>query len=223
MNIILLGPPGSGKGTQGAIIEKTFGIKRIVAGDLVRAAAKQDNEVGKKIKSITESGKLLPDDLIIDLISERIKELETNSEGFILDGFPRTIEQAKYLDQALNNLGQSVDIVFALDVKDEELIKRLSGRYSCGKCQADYNKFYKLPKIDGICDECGSKEFTSRADDREQTVRDRLNIYHDQTAKLLPFYEDKDLLVKINGIDDVNHVTRIINSELQLQAKEELN
>lgn len=202
MHIIFLGPPGSGKGTQAALIKKEFGIPHISTGDILREEIKNDSELGKKAKTFIDEGKLVPDDLIIDIIKERISEDDCR-EGFIFDGFPRTIEQA----QALSEI---TDITHVINVKssDENIIERISTRLTCPKCNNVYGKA-DPPKEKGICDNCGEK-LIQRDDQNPDVVKKRLEVYHEQTEPLIRYYEKKGILTDINGEQLIEAVTRDI-------------
>jgi adenylate kinase len=209
MNIILLGPPGAGKGTQAKILEETHGMVQIATGDMLRAAIKKGEPLGQKAKSIMDSGKLVPDELMIELIETRIQQNDCG-KGFILDGFPRTIPQAEALDAMLARHKKSLGVVIQLDVDEATLIERVSGRYTCANCGAGYHDTM-IPTIQpGICDKCGGKEFTRRADDNAETMKTRLAAYRDQTAPILPYYTGKKILQKVNGLDEVQNVSSVI-------------
>ena len=187
MNIILLGPPGSGKGTQAKRIEQTYGIVQLSTGDMLRATTDSDTEFGRRVKAIMDSGQLVPDDIIIEMIDQRIGS-RTAAEGFILDGFPRNVPQAKALDAMLAEHDLKLDHVILLDVDEAALVDRLSGRFTCSQCGASYHDRYNRPNRDGICDGCGGTEFIRRADDRPEAVKARFEVYRRQTAPILPYY-----------------------------------
>ncbi len=188
MKIILLGPPGAGKGTQASRIEAQFGAVQLSTGDMLRAAVASGSEIGKKAKSIMESGGLVPDEVMVSMIKERISR-EDCENGFILDCFPRTTAQAQALDEMLSKIGKSLDAVIEMQVDDKVLVERISGRFTCGKCGEGYNKKFKLPVKEGVCDKCGGIEFKQRSDDNAETVAARLKAYHSQTAPLIPYYK----------------------------------
>jgi adenylate kinase len=210
MNIILLGPPGSGKGTQTKRIEQTHGIIQLSTGDMLRATTGSDTEFGRRVKAIMDSGQLVPDDIIVEMIDRRIVQPDC-SRGFILDGFPRNVAQAKALDAMLAEHGLRLDHVILLDVDEAVLVDRLSGRFSCNQCGASYHDRYNRPSQHGICDGCGSTEFTRRADDRPEAVKARFEVYRKQTAPILPYYRDRGILRRVDGMAEIDAVTREID------------
>lgn len=199
MNIIFLGAPGSGKGTQAAMLAKELNVPAISTGDALRKEVEQQSEIGKLAKSYMDSGKLVPDEVVIGIIKNRIGQKDCVA-GFILDGFPRNANQAVTLDEMLSSLNKKIDKVFNFEVGEEILIKRISGRFSCKKCGAVYNRYFKLPRHDEVCDGCGSTQFESRSDDNEATVKNRLKVYHESTFALIEFYQKNNLLVVIDAI-----------------------
>jgi len=203
MNLILLGAPGAGKGTQSAKISEKYGIPAISTGDILRAAMKNGTELGKQAKAFVEAGKLVPDTLVINLIKERL-EADDCKKGFILDGFPRSIPQA----EALKAMGVKIDAVVSIEVPDEKIVKRMSGRRVCS-CGASYHVEYNPPKVADVCDKCGSK-LVIRSDDAPETVQARLKTYHDQTEPLVGFYASEGLLVRIEGQEDVTDTTKLV-------------
>ncbi|MGO9545058.1 MAG: adenylate kinase [Rhodomicrobium sp.] len=208
MNIILLGPPGAGKGTQSKYLEDHFHLKQLSTGDMLRHAVTAGSPVGIVAKSYMEGGKLVPDEVVVGVISEAIDGLSKDVAGFILDGFPRTVQQAEVLDGLLSRLAKTIDAVIVVDVKDDVLVKRISGRFTCGGCGEVFNDFFRLPKAEGVCDRCGSTNFKRRSDDNAETVRERLVVYHQQTKPLVDYYRAKGKLHVIDGelaIEDVKH------------------
>jgi adenylate kinase len=213
MNVILLGPPGSGKGTQAKRIEQAHGITQLSTGDMLRAATASGGEVGLRVKSIMDSGQLVPDGIIIDMIADRIGQPDCRN-GFILDGFPRTLPQAQALDDMLARRGLRIDHVIEFEVDEPALIDRLAGRFSCQQCGASYHEPDNRPKLDGVCDVCGACEFACRADDRPETVKARLEVYHRQTAPILPYYRERGILRPVDGMAEIDAVTREIEEIL---------
>src|ERR1700748_3785682 len=206
MNIILLGPPGAGKGTQAQRLEKDYGIVQISTGDMLRARKKAGDALGRELSAIRDAGNLVPDELIIRMLGERIEQPDA-AKGFILDGFPRTVPQAEALDAMLEGKRLKMNAVIELKVDEEALVKRIAGRYSCAKCGAGYHDDFQKPKVDGTCDKCGSHEFVRRDDDKPEKVQVRLDAYHAQTAPLLPYYKAKGLLTTIDGNRSMDQVT----------------
>jgi adenylate kinase len=213
MNIILLGPPGAGKGTQAKRLETGRGMIQLSTGDMLRAAVAAGTELGQKAKEVMDAGKLVSDDLMIGLISERLDQDDTKN-GFILDGFPRTTAQAHALDVMLETKGLALDYVIELRVDDAALVARIVGRYTCAKCGQGYHDTFQKPKQDGVCDVCGSTEFKRRADDNAETVTSRLEAYHKQTAPIIPYYENAGKLKTVDGMAEIDQVTREIEAIL---------
>lgn len=214
MNLILLGPPGAGKGTQASRLEEAHGLKHLSTGDMLRAAVASGSALGQQAKAVMEAGQLMPDEIIIRMIADRIEEPDCKN-GFILDGFPRTVPQAEALDSMLAEKGERVDLVIEIAVDEAALVERIAGRFSCARCGAGYHDKFRRPKVEGICDVCGSTEFTRRKDDTEETVRARLEAYREQTAPILPYYEAKGLLRRVDGMAGVDEVTRQIEEVLR--------
>jgi adenylate kinase len=212
MRLILLGAPGSGKGTQAKNIAEKVGITHVASGDLFRAAATRGDELGKQAKYYMEKGLLVPDEITIKMILERIDAPDC-SKGVMLDGFPRTLEQAKALDQALGKKKQKIDRVFYIKVSTDELVRRLSGRFICRKCQAPYHKVSSPPKKEGICDKCGG-ELYQRADDNPETVRKRIDVYTKETSPLIDYYKKAKKLVEIKGEGNIDNITKDIVASL---------
>lgn len=213
MNLILLGPPGAGKGTQAKELERRHNLVQLSTGEMLRAASASGSDLGKVIKKTIDFGALVPDDIMIRMISERIEQADCGN-GFILDGFPRTTAQAKALDRMLAEKNMKLDHVIEMEVDAEVLVKRIGGRFSCARCGAGYHEEFQKPKVEGVCDQCGSTEFTRRADDKPETVRARLKAYEEQTAPLLPYYREKGLLRKIDAMAEIREVTRQIEAVL---------
>ena len=215
MRIILIGPPGAGKGTQAERLTKKHGIPAISTGDLFRARVKDPNDpLGLEIKAILDSGKLVPDEITVKMLAERL-EKDDCKNGFILDGFPRSVSQAEALEKMLKEKNIKIDAVIQLKVDDKQLVDRISGRFSCSKCKAGYHDTAKQPAVAGTCDSCGAKDsFTRRADDNAETVKGRLNVFHTQTAPILPFYEARGLLKAVDGMAGMDEVTTQIESAL---------
>lgn len=197
MRVVLFGPPGAGKGTQAAVLKEELGIPHISTGDMLREAVRAGTELGREAQGYMERGALVPDDLILRMMEERLRQPDT-ARGYILDGFPRTVAQAEALDAMLSRLGMQIDAVIDLQVPEEELVRRLSGRLVCPSCQAIYQTQTRPPKVEGKCDQCGG-ELIVRPDDRPEAVRNRLVVYRKQTAPLIAYYQHKKLLHSVDG------------------------
>lgn len=213
MNLILLGPPGAGKGTQARRLEDTRGLVQLSTGDMLRAMVAEGGPLGQQAKEIMSAGKLMPDDLMVQMIAERISKPDVKN-GFILDGFPRTVAQAEALDKMLSDKGLKLDHVIEMKVVDSILVDRVTGRYTCAKCGKGYHDRFEKPKVEGVCDACGSTEFKRRADDNAETVTTRLAQYHEQTAPILPYYRDRGVLKTVDGMAEIDEVTRQIEGLL---------
>ena len=214
MNLILLGPPGAGKGTQAKRLQESRGLVQLATGDMVRAAIASGSELGRRIKAIYDAGRLVSDDIIIDMIAERIAAPDTE-RGFILDGFPRTVPQAEALDAMLAEHGKKLDHVILMEVDESALIDRLSGRFSCEQCGATYNERLKPPRVESECDNCGPTNFVRRADDRPEALATRFAAYRNQTAPILPYYRARGILRAVDGMADIDEVSRQIEAVLR--------
>jgi len=211
LSLIFLGPPGSGKGTQAELFERRFGLKKISTGDLLRDAIRRGTELGKLAKEYINRGELVPDDVVVALVEEVLRK---TSDGYILDGFPRTIEQAKSLDRILEKLGKKLDAAVLFAVPDDEIVRRLSARRICPKCHAVYNLVTKPPKEDEICDVCGTP-LEMRDDDKPETVRRRIEVYRKDTEPLVDFYRKKGLLVEVKAVGNPEEVFEFITNALE--------
>ena len=209
MNLVLLGPPGAGKGTQAKLLEDSRSLVKLSTGDMLRAAVAAGTSRGRKAGQIMERGELVPDDLVIKLIAERLDE-DAGGQGFIFDGFPRTAAQAEALDRLLKQRDKKLDAVVVMDVDDDALVERVAGRFACAKCGEGYHDLYKLPKVEGVCDRCGSTEFVRRKDDNEEVVRARLKAYHAQTEPLIEYYERQGKVRAVDGMADIPTVHKEI-------------
>ena len=212
MRIVLLGAPGCGKGTQAGIIAQSLGIAHIASGDLFREAAERGNELGEQVRSYMEKGLLVPDEITISMILERISGSDC-AKGYVLDGFPRTLGQAKALDRSLAARGEAIEKVVYIKVSPEELVKRLSARFICRDCQAPYHEIASPPKVPGRCDRCGG-ELYQRPDDSPETVRKRLEVYFAETAPLIDYYRGAGKLVEVNGGQGIEEVGRELMAAL---------
>ena len=213
MRLILLGPPGSGKGTQAQKLVERFKVPQVSTGDIFRQAVRDQTELGKKAKEYMDRGELVPDQIVVGMVEERLSQPDCKN-GFILDGFPRTIAQAEALDELLARRGEKLDAVLEISVPDEEVIKRLSGRRTCRQCGAMYHIEFNPPKEPGRCDKCKG-ELYQREDDKEEVIKSRLEVYHSQTAPLIEYYQKKGLLKKIDGVGGIEEIFSRVMSALE--------
>lgn len=217
MHIILLGPPGAGKGTQSDMLRDTYKLNKLATGDMLRETASSGSQMGNHLKDIMARGELVSDEIMINIIREAINA-PASANGFILDGFPRTLAQAEALDDMLQEEGKELQHVIELEVDDEILVDRISGRFACAKCGAGYHDSFKQPKKEGVCDVCGSTEFKRREDDNASTVAKRLESYHLMTAPLLPYYEAREILKSVDGMADIDDVSRQLKAVVEGKA-----
>ena len=218
MNIILFGAPGCGKGTQAKKLSKIFNIPHLSTGDMLREAVISETDIGVKAKNIMEEGKLVPDDVVLEIVKERVSKRDCDN-SFILDGFPRTLPQAEGLDLLLKDSNKKIDIVIDIVVDEASIIERISGRFTCDNCGMGFHDKFKKPKVSGVCDECGSEKFSRRKDDNYETVKMRFDTYNQETKPLLPFYKEKEILFKIDGM---NNIEEVFNELKKLISSKEL-
>lgn len=213
MNVILLGPPGAGKGTQAKDLAARRGLIQLSTGEMLRAAVQAGTEVGRRAKAVMDAGNLVPDDVVTKIISDRIDQPDCRA-GVILDGFPRNLQQAAALDKLLQDKGRKLDAVVELKVEDEKLVERIAGRFTCAKCGEGYHDRFKQPKVAGVCDVCGSTQFTRRRDDKAETVTRRLMVYYRETSPLTGYYFCKGNLRSIDGMGSIEEVSKSIDGVL---------
>ena len=213
MNIILLGPPGAGKGTQSGLLVEHHGMRQLSTGDMLRAAVKAQTPIGIKAKEIMDAGELVSDEIVSALIDAELEAMGSDV-GAIFDGYPRTAAQAEQLDGILGKHGRSLDHVIELEVDVDALVERITGRFTCAKCGAGYHDTFKQPEVEGVCDKCGGTEFKRRPDDNEETVRKRMDVYRGETAPILPHYEQRDIVSRVDGMADIDEVTTAIEKVL---------
>ncbi len=214
MKLILLGPPGAGKGTQAKRLVDVYRIPQLSTGDMLREAVAKGSDIGKKAKAVMDAGKLVSDDIMIGIISERISQPDCK-DGFILDGFPRTLDQADALYSLLEEKGMKIDHVITLQVDDDALVERISGRYTCGNCGEGYHDTFKKPQKEGVCDRCGGTEMKRRPDDNPETLKTRLFAYYKDTAPLIGYYHAYRLLERVNGMGEIDEITQSIRTILE--------
>jgi len=217
LNIILLGPPGAGKGTQAARLEADRGMVQLSTGDMLRAARKADTPLGHQVAEVMDSGALVSDEIVSALIDDRLASLAAD-QGTIFDGYPRTAPQAVSLDELLETHGRQLNVVIELGVDEDALVERITGRFSCAKCGANYHDSFKLPKVAETCDVCGNHEFKRRPDDNETTVRTRMEEYRAKTAPILPIYQARGLVHQVDGMADIDDVTSAIEAILDAKG-----
>jgi len=217
MNIILLGPPGAGKGTQAHRLVERHGMRQLSTGDMLRAAVKAETPTGLKVKAIMEAGELVSDEIVSALISDELQVLAL-TVGVIFDGYPRTEAQALALDEILASHRRKLDHVIEIDVNEDALVDRITGRFTCAKCGEGYHDRYKLPRAEGVCDNCGSTDFKRRPDDNETTVRTRLAEYRAKTAPILPIYEARGIVARVDGMAEIDDVSQEIEAVLGFEA-----
>ena len=213
LDIILLGPPGAGKGTQATRLESDHGMVQLSTGDMLRAAVKAGTPIGVQAQAVMDAGELVSDDIVSGLLGEKL-DARGPDVPVIFDGYPRTATQAQVLDTLLSDRGRTLDHVIELEVDEDALVDRITGRFTCGSCGEGYHDRYKLPAVDGVCDKCGSKEFKRRPDDNAETVRTRMAEYRAKTAPILPIYDARGIVSRVDGMADMNAVSQAIEAIL---------
>ena len=214
MNLVLFGPPGAGKGTQAKRLEEKYGIAQLSTGEMLRAEVAEQTEVGRSADALMKEGNLVPDSLITSMIDKRLDKDDCRN-GFILDGFPRTVAQAEALDDLLAIKGLHLHHVLSIEVEDEAMVERIVGRFTCACCGEGYHETFKRPKVEGVCDVCGSTEFTRRSDDNAETVRQRLKAYHQETKPVLHHYQDQGLVETVDGMGSIDEVTEQLYRKIE--------
>src|SRR6056297_3588506 len=217
VNLILLGPPGAGKGTQARLLEDQFGLVQLSTGDLLRDAVAAGTDAGKAAKAVMEAGDLVSDEIVIAILRDRLSEPDV-ARGVILDGFPRTTVQAEALDALLAEIGQDIRAAISLEVDDAAMVTRISGRFTCAGCGEGYHDTFKTPAVEGVCDKCGGTEMTRRADDNAETVESRLRAYHAQTAPLIYYYDGKGVLARVDAMREIDAVARALTAVVREAA-----
>ncbi len=218
INVILLGPPGAGKGTQAKVLEETFGIAQLSTGDMLRAEVAEGSAIGREADSIMKAGQLVPDGIIVGIISKRLDDDDCR-QGVILDGFPRTLPQAEALDNMLEEKNLKLGRVLSIEVDDDAMVERITGRFSCSQCGAGYHDKFQRPAKEGVCDSCGGTDFVRRADDNAETVRARLKAYHESTKPILDYYGQNGLVSSVDGMAAIEEVSE----QLKTAITKELN
>ncbi len=213
MIVILLGPPGCGKGTQAKRLQAANGLTQLSTGDMLRAAVSAGTEFGKQAQAVMDLGDLVSDDIVVAIVAERLEEPDVKN-GVILDGFPRNVAQARALDDLLEKKALKVDTVVVMLANDDVLVERITGRYTCNECGKGYHDTFEKPKVDGVCDKCGGTAFSRRPDDNAETVRNRLEIYHEQTRPVVAYYQDKGVMKTVDGMAGIDEVTKQIKELL---------
>ena len=217
VNLVLLGPPGAGKGTQARMLEQQFGLVQLSTGDLLRAAVAAGTEAGRAAAAVMEAGDLVSDEIVITILRDRLQQTDC-AHGVILDGFPRTAVQAAALDSLMAETGQSIRAAISLEVDDAAMVTRISGRYTCANCGEGYHDRFKTPAIEGVCDRCSGTEMTRRADDTAETVESRLRAYHAQTAPLIDYYDGQGVLARVDAMGDIDAVAQVLTAVVREAA-----